>query len=105
MIGRGDRDEIWEAYIENLRYVLDSVEILLENIDAGKVVITSDHGNAMGEWGVYEHPLGVPIDSVKNVPWYETTAIDNGTRTPASSEREYTDDSEVESQLKSLGYM
>jgi hypothetical protein len=68
MIGQGDEDEIWESYVQNLRYVLNHVEVLLENIDAEDVVLTADHGNAKGEWGVYDHPLGVPIDCVKTVP-------------------------------------
>lgn len=38
MIGRGNKGEIWESYIENLRYALDHVEVLLENVDA--VVLT-----------------------------------------------------------------
>lgn len=34
---------------------LDEVETVIENL-LGKVVVTSDHGNGMGEWGVYAHP-------------------------------------------------
>ncbi|MDL0136572.1 sulfatase-like hydrolase/transferase [Halobacterium salinarum] len=104
MIGRGDRDEIWKSYIENLRYVLDHVEGLLENIDAGTVAITADHGNAMGEWGVYDHPLGVPIDCVKTVPWCTTSASDERTRTPSVTKSESEVETAVDDRLESLGY-
>jgi hypothetical protein len=56
MIGDGDEEEIWESYIENLRYVLDHVEVLLENVDAEEVAISADHGNAKGEWGCLRTP-------------------------------------------------
>lgn len=49
MIGRGNKEELWKSYIANLRYVLDEVGDLLENVDADRVAITADHGNGMGE--------------------------------------------------------
>ncbi|QGN06527.1 hypothetical protein Hrd1104_03905 [Halorhabdus sp. CBA1104] len=104
MVGRGDRDEIWESYIENLRYVLDHVEVLLANVDADTVAITADHGNAMGEWGVYDHPLGVPIDCVKTVPWITTSANDERTRTPSVTKDGSEVDTTVNDRLESLGY-
>lgn len=104
MVGRGNKGEIWESYIENLRYVLEHVELLLENVDADTVAITADHGNAMGEWGVYDHPLGVPIDCVKTVPWCTTSAIDKQTRTPSVTKAESGVDTTVNDRLKSLGY-
>jgi hypothetical protein len=47
--GTATRGEVWEAYLDNLRIVLDEVEILLNNIDAENVVLTADHGEAFGE--------------------------------------------------------
>jgi hypothetical protein len=38
---------VWEAYLDNLRYVLDNIEELLQNVD-GKVVISADHGELFG---------------------------------------------------------
>lgn len=104
MVGRGDRDGIWESYIENLRYVLDHVEVLLENVDADTVAITADHGNAMGEGGVYDHPLGVPIDCVKTVPWCTTSANDERTRTPSVTRDESDVNTTVNERLESFGY-
>jgi hypothetical protein len=50
------RGRVWESYQENLRYVLDEVSLLRKNIDADRMMISSDHGNAAGEWWVYGHP-------------------------------------------------
>jgi hypothetical protein len=81
------------------------IELLLENLDAGTVVISADHGNAMGQWGQYGHPDGVPIAPLRNVPWVETTATDTGRYDPDSVEdRESTTTDEVHSRLNDLGY-
>lgn len=42
------REELWSMYVENLEYVLEHVEELLDAVP-GKTVITSDHGNYVGE--------------------------------------------------------
>jgi len=54
-----------EAYKENLRIVLDYVVKLCRKFSRKKIVITSDHGELLGEEGAYEHPNG-PIDKVFN---------------------------------------
>ena len=80
------------------------MELLLRSVDAESVVVSSDHGNAMGEWGVYGHPPNMPHDCLRNVPWVETTANDNGEYEP-SVEPTTTVDASKEEQLKSLGYI
>jgi arylsulfatase A-like enzyme len=102
--GNLDRETVWEAYLDNLRVVLDEVERLLENVDAERVVITADHGEAFGEYGFYEHPIGCPHPVVKQVPWATTTAVDRGTSTPAAYERDETAP-EVSDRLEDLGYV
>ena len=98
-------DIVWESYRANLMYVLGDITLLLENIDAGKVVISADHGNAIGEWGQYGHPAGVPIAPLRNVPWIETTAMDTGSYNPElKQDREYTTTDKVRSRLEDLGY-
>ena len=96
--------EVWEAYRDNLRRVLDDVALLLENLDAPKVAISADHGNAVGEWGVYGHPGDVLLPCIRRVPWVETSGRDDGEYAP---EVERTDDAVtvgVEDRLRSLGY-
>ncbi|WP_162991414.1 alkaline phosphatase family protein [Halostella salina] len=101
----GDYEAVRDAYIDNLRLVLDHVELLLENFDAESVVITADHGELFGEWGLYSHMVGVPHPNLRKVPWVETTASDTGSYEPEyerSDERVSED--ELQERLKALGY-
>lgn len=100
--GEADENEVWGAYRENLRYVLDDVSLLLENLDAESVVVSADHGNAIGEWGFYGHG-DIPISAVREVPWCETTAEDSGEHEPELEPQN--DGLEVEEKLKDLGYL
>lgn len=101
-------DEVWCAYKDNLRYVLDSVAVLLSSINAETVVITSDHGNLMGEYGIYGHPTQMPIPLLRRVPWYTTSAEDSGEYEPVR--RDYSPactelpSAKVQQQLRDLGY-
>lgn len=69
-------DELWSMYTENLEYVLEHVDTLL-NVIEGKVVITSDHGNYVGERASplpireYGHPRGLYDEELIQVPWLE----------------------------------
>ena len=102
--GDADHDEVWELYEENLRLVLDEVELLLSNVDAERVVVTADHGNAFGEYSIYGHPEGMLVPCVKQVPWVTTSATDKGTFTPTGKyEGEGVDD--IKDHLADLGYL
>ncbi|WP_306052630.1 hydrolase [Natronococcus wangiae] len=100
--GELDRDALWSSYRENLRYVLRDVALLLENLDADRVVISADHGNTAGEWGVYGHPK-VPLEPIRNVPWYETSATDTERYVPERESR--TERGDLEEKLGALGYL
>jgi len=107
-LSTGDIDEstVREGYRENLELVLDEVGVLLSNVDADRVVITSDHGNAIGEYGLYGHPTNVPIDVLCRVPWAATTARDHGTFSSSLQPgRGATDDEAVNDRLRDLGYL
>lgn len=100
---RGDinKDDLFEAYQDNLEWVLEEgVKILTESVDA-TVAISADHGNAAGEWGVYGHPWGCPIKEVRHVPWATINASDKGDHIPSNLETEKYD---IEHQLEALGY-
>ena len=101
--GTANRAEIWDLYIENTRYVLDSVADLLENIDAEKVVITADHGELFGEWYMYGHTVAFPHPKLKRVPWVETSAEDQRTIYPEPQQPSRIKES-VEDHLENLGY-
>ena len=100
-----DYASVWSAYRDNLRWVLDEVDLLINNVDADRLVISSDHGEAFGEWGLYGHYRHVPIQVLKNVPWVELTAVDSGEYEPTVESRsvEMSDD-DVEQRLNALGY-
>lgn len=103
--GELDEETVWDAYLRNLEIVLDDVELLLENLTADTVVITSDHGNALGEYGVYGHPRDVPISPLVEVPWSETSATDNHTHETDEYEADArATDEDVKSRLQDLGY-
>jgi len=101
----GDRETIWNTYLDELRYVLDDIEVLLENIDAEKVVITADHGEAFGEYLEYGHHNGSLHPKVRTVPWVETSATDERTYTSEFDEPSRgLDTADRDSQLEALGY-
>lgn len=61
-------DAFWEAYKDNLRWVLKDINRLRTAIN-GQLLVTSDHGNAMGEWALWSHPTGIHIRALRQVPW------------------------------------
>ncbi|PSP95237.1 hypothetical protein BRC84_03510 [Halobacteriales archaeon QS_1_68_44] len=104
--GRRSRAEVWRAYRANLRAVLPEVELLLSNIDADRAVITADHGNAVGERGLYGHAAGLALRPLREVPWAVTTAADTGRHDPpaAAAAVGETASAEVAARLERLGY-
>lgn len=103
--GNVDKEEVYESYRKNLIYVLHNVDILTQNIDAQDVVITADHGNTFGSWGLYGHPRA-PIADIRNVPWYKTTGDNIAEYEPdLTDEGDKTTESSVEKKLSDLGYL
>lgn len=98
----GGRKPVWEAYLNNLRYVLDHVGTLLDNYDAENVVITADHGEMFGPL-LYSHGEGIPHPKLRVVPWVTTSAVDRETTEP---EIDLENDSkiDVDERLEALGY-
>jgi hypothetical protein len=101
--GEIDFDTFWNAYKETLRAVLDDVAKLLQNIDANKVVISADHGNAVGEFGIYDHER-VPIPAIRKVPWCETSATNTEQYIPTTERKEDTS-VDMNKRLRDLGYL
>lgn len=95
-------ERVRDAYRSNLKYVLNDVALLLENVDADRAVISADHGNAAGEFGIYGHPR-VPLSPVRTVPWYTTTATDEHRYSPEVTPGQV--GGNVEQKLADLGYL
>lgn len=68
--GQLTRETVWQAYRENLEQTLPYISDLVNELE-GKPVISSDHGNALGEWNIYGHPCGLYHPSLVKVPWFE----------------------------------
>lgn len=73
-VGETDYETIWDLYRRNLEAVLEDVFDIAEALP-GRVVITSDHGNLLGERTypipirLYGHPGGVRHPALVDVPW------------------------------------
>lgn len=106
-ISKGD---LYQVYEENLEIALDYANDLVEGLN-GKSVITSDHGELLGErlppffLKDYGHNEGVYCDELRYVPWLE---IEGDTRRKIKSDKpiptEDISDEAVDDRLKALGY-
>jgi len=108
-------DAVWTAYRDNLEWALDDVARLLANCD-GRIAMTSDHGNGLGEFGVWSHPPGTPVPALRRVPWVVREGQDQETCDPhfprefararraARTMRTAGIAREIESRLEALGY-
>jgi hypothetical protein len=105
-----DEEFVFEAYKENLELTLPHVDRLLSSVN-GKSVVTSDHGNLIGDQTGpipikgYGHPRGFHIPELVKVPWFVVDAAERRSvvSEPPSNHSEMNADI-VESRLKDLGY-
>lgn len=97
----GDLERLWDLYLDELRLGLDAVELLLNNFSADRVLITSDHGEAFGEFRTFGHGSGSLHPKVRWVPVLWTSATDDGSYEPQEFDR---NDVNVGENLKALGY-
>jgi hypothetical protein len=113
-VKNGDISEgtVIKAYDENLKIVLKYVDKLVTGL-SGKTIVTSDHGNHLGErpipfrGALYGHPRNTYTEELRKVPWLivndddgERRSINEGQATEVSP-----DESElVKKRLEDLGY-
>lgn len=80
--GEVTHNEAWDAYQDNLEWGFKQSQALANDL-SGWTVITSDHGNMIGDrtWPIpiklYAHPRGLRTDQLTKMPW---GLIKNGTR-------------------------
>ena len=102
----GDLDQLYSEYVENYRYAENEALDVIEELD-GRVTITADHGEALGErW------LGIPMfghghwmPEVYEVP---LLTVESETRPEIFPEepvaRNHISDDLINEQLEALGY-
>lgn len=59
-----------ELYEKNLRIAIEEAGNLAKVLP-GKIIVTSDHGEFLGENGFYSHADGYDSPILKEVPWLE----------------------------------
>ncbi|MEF8802289.1 MAG: hypothetical protein V5A56_14870 [Halolamina sp.] len=100
-LGYESAAEVWDAYGRNLQRVLEAIQPLVSS--SGQTVVTSDHGNMLGErmpylpMKLYGHPPGIHHPVLREVPW---ATVEGEGRDDADRQVE----ADVEEQLRSLGY-
>jgi hypothetical protein len=104
-----------KAYRENLIAVLKEVAVLIESL-SGRIVVTSDHGELLGERFCYAHPSKSTNPILLTVPWLviekesktgaDMDHAEDDTKTPAPQVDEGKTDEEKQlaEKLKALGY-
>lgn len=100
--GKVNREIVWQAYKENLELAIPEIKRTIKNIN-GKTIVTSDHGNVFGRFGLYGHPGNKYIKELVEVPWLNI----NDQRRDIYDEglMEQSGQSEViEERLRNLGY-
>ena len=116
--GEISKSQLVDSYVQNLHFVEDHVEDLLNNLE-GKTIITSDHGENLGEIG-FNHAMwtgdfglnkpllghGFQTPECRFVPWCE---LDFNSRRQTTSSQPITrggDHGEiVRDNLRKLGYL
>lgn len=101
-------EDAWAGMLDTLRWVLDDIELLLENLDADRVILTADHGESFNDkgLGLYGHMAGMPLPRLIRVPWVELEATDRNTYTPTHTLGSAAEEpaADVEQRLEQLGY-
>lgn len=104
--GEVEKSVVHNAYLQNLRLVVEYVKILVNNVDLNKVIVSADHGESLGEHGVWGHPYGYPLPTVKKVPWVQIPATNNETYSTKYDKFDaQPSKKDLNSRLKNLGYM
>lgn len=101
--GTVNEDAAWQSYQATLDMAWQWVERVCDSV-AGDVLITADHGNAFGEWGIFGHPFGWPQPAVRRVPWLRVRGQADATLEPRGMLDAEQSSPDRDAQLAALGY-
>jgi len=102
--------DLQAAYRETLEIALPSIKKLASGLK-GKTIITSDHGELLGErypllpFRNYGHPVGIYVPELTRVPWFECEWSDRRKiieEEPRQPNQQATE--ELENHLRAMGY-
>ena len=109
--GLVDNNRVWQAYDDNLDYVMPEVMRLIDSLSEGtKAVITSDHGNVIKK---YSYPIPIPVSGhpryhrikgLVTVPWAEVTPGRRRVTESSVSSESTAKKRELDERLNALGY-
>jgi hypothetical protein len=99
---RIDESTLHEAYASNLSRVMEAAKPLVDHASQ-RTVITSDHGELLGEDGRYMHG-GAPHPVLCEVPWLKIENVVGEINNVEPAKRRRTEKN-VKEQLQDLGYM
>lgn len=109
-LGIISKEKMLAAYSESIEIVLQEIEQLIKSLD-GKSVITSDHGELLGERVTsigpkrYGHPSHISSYKLCMVPWLEPDYKSRRTVIPGSPIKTQTSNQDVvNDRLQALGY-
>jgi hypothetical protein len=103
--GEIDLKQVQSAYESNLERVMHTTAKLIDYTDYDNVILTSDHGEALGEYNVFSHPDKIPYHpKTRVVPWAKIDAVRDYDEWEFESEARDTTKS-VEERLGQLGYL
>ncbi|WP_323191237.1 hypothetical protein [Halostella sp. PRR32] len=104
--GQIDTATVRRAYEENLEVTMPHVERLVESL-SGKSVVTGDHGNSFGRFGVYGHPHRLYLEDLVAVPWLTLSGGKRREITAGDIEQRENErpDDQVSDRLSHLGYL
>ncbi|NHN46220.1 hypothetical protein G9464_01220 [Halostella sp. JP-L12] len=105
------KETLKRAYRENLELALPAVRDLQKSVD-GRTVISSDHGELLGErtgpvpLTEYGHPSGIYISALTQVPWHvcPTSERREIVETKPEQDAEKIESETVNDRLTALGY-
>ncbi len=91
--GRITWEQLREAYHANLALAWEAVRVLIAGLGGRRIVVTSDHGEVLGEHGgKFGHECNWPYDELHRVPWLELLGGES-------------EESTVQEKLEALGYL
>lgn len=67
-------DRLKGLYMNNLKKAMDGIAEVRRNLD-GKIVVTSDHGELLGEGGNFGHYANTSEEALRNVPWFYLSEV------------------------------